>query len=814
MICQTTDPTRMLETLASLICKDGGDLSDILAFVPTRRAARALERILCERAGGAAMLPKIVPLGEGDDSEEPIDVVSAAERKIILSKLLAAAAGAVGVPGGFAGALAVAGELLTLRDYLENEGIDIRDIDWRDLMPDGRKAKFLDAIKDIDPGPTAAAVRNRGIAAWQNRLGDYRAVFCAGSTASVKSTHGLMAAIAGLPNGCVVFPGMVRDLSDIGRADPYWSIKKFLRQTGLPIETIDVGGAEKIAFMNDCFDNAFAGKKLKAPGNIRRIDCDTESEEAAVAAALSARARREKKSVLIITPDSAGEQRIKAALAEYGLWVDSSAGTPLCATPVGRFALRLFDYMCGTENKDVIAADLSRDRKVLDGLAWNGNLSDFITGAMKRLDYWIAADAAADLFFTRVAELSDVLARYDLDANAAALMLTETLKAESVRPPMSGDYDVKILGTAESRMQTADAVIITGLSDGMFPSNGFEHDWLPRNIAHKIGLPSSDSKVSLMALDFMTLSCGREVYWTRSKMAGGSESVPSRFLSRVGVAAEIETGADILAAVRARDMVPLCPLDRTPPRVGYAGDYYATWLESLVHNPYLFYARHILRLRRRPDVGDEVGAREFGTLVHGVIERCARAGIADAEKIVALMTDAALKYVDGKSVLFRFWRNRFREMAPEIAKMLAAPAAIEETIRMTWNGRNLIAKADRIEGGNKVIDYKTGSVPSDAQLGLGKEEDCTMPQLPVEAMILRDSHSGAPASETPVSMAFLSLKKNNVGMRDYDAEETARAIKAVEKKLNFILNKDVYARPAHYLDEKYREFDDLGRADD
>jgi inactivated superfamily I helicase/RecB family exonuclease len=802
----------MLETLASLITKDGGDLSNVLAFVPTRRAARGLEKLL--GAGSAAAT--IVPLGEGGDMEDADDVVGNTERKIILAKLLMSVHDKIGAAGNFKGAMDTANELLVLSDYLENEGIDIKGINWSELVPDERKVKFLTLASKLDLGMSKAAERNKGIVNWKNRLGDYRAVFCAGSTASVKSTRDLMIAIANLPNGRVLIPGLVENMNDIGRADPYWSIKKFIKSADVPVETIDAGGGDKIAFFNRCFDNDLSGKKLNMPEHVRRMDCATESEEATVAAEIAARARRQKKSVLIVTPDSAGEQRIKTALSEYGLSADSSGGTPLSMTPIGRFAVRLFDYIAGNENKDVVAADLGQSRAALDALEYKGDLLGFIKTAMEKLDYNIGDDDAnadaADLFFDKVSELSKILNKYKVDAADAALMLSETLKDESVRPKAGRDYDVGILGTAESRMQTADVVIITGLADGMFPAGGFEHDWLPKNIAHKIGLPDSDSKVSLMALDFITLSCGREVWWTWSKMMGGTEAMPSRFLSRVKVMTKAEEGADteaadVLIAVRAKNDVPFAPLDRTPPSVKYAGDYYATWLESLIHNPYLFYARHILKLRRGQDCGDEAGAREFGTLIHGVMERCA--GIKDEQEIIRRLEDAAKKIVGNQSVLFRFWQNRFREMAGEIAKLSSRPAELEKEIATKYNGHAITARVDRIESGSKVMDYKTGQIPSDAQLGLGKDANCTIPQLPLEAMILRDKIG----ANKDVSMAFLSLKKNAVGVKEYDASETSRSIDALQKKLNVILNKEEYKRP-EYVEEKYRDFDDLCRADD
>ena len=147
-----------------------------------------------------------------------------------------------------------------------------------------------------------------------------------------------------------------------------------------------------------------------------------------------------------------------------------------------------------------------------------------------------------------------------------------------------------MLGTIESRMQNADIIILTGLNEGMFPSLGYENSWLPRDVAKKIGLPSPNRKVSLMALDFMNLSCGDEVYWLRSKQSGGVLTTESRFLSRVRVAVgDIKTDNDILNLVREADNVAYKPLDYSAPIPPIdRSDVYVTELELLIHNPYAF----------------------------------------------------------------------------------------------------------------------------------------------------------------------------------------------------------------------------------
>ena len=781
MIYQITDPTKMLETLAAMIIKNGA-ASDALVFVPTRRAARSLEKILAAKSGGACLLPRIVPLGEGEDPEDSNDSVSNMERAVALAKLLENIDGS-----GFANLLPVAHELTALYDHLENEGVDARAIDWRSAVKDEKKAMFLDAIKTLDFGrPTATEMKNRGIADWRGRLSEYGRVYCCGSTASVKSTADLMSLIAQMADGNVILPGLLGNFDDIGRTDPYYSIKRFL--AGRRPETIDVG-AGRIGFFNDCFSNALAGKKLAAPSNITQIDLATEAEEAETVAAISAMAKERGERALIITPDQAGGQRIMAALSAYDLTADSSDGTPLSQTKMGRIAGLAAEYFTKAEKDEVILADLKQlTDSDTDMDRDNGNLFsavDRLTGG----------------------ELSDIIEnakilekRYGLDTESASAVLRDMIKKESVRAPL-GNYDVAILGTAEARMQTADIVILTGLNDGMFPSDGFRHSWLSDSTMEKIGLPSPDGKVSLMALDFMTLSCGARVYWTRSKMSGGTLTTPSRFLSRVSVRALVNQGSEVLAAVRARDDVEPAPLDRTAQTHKYEGAYYATWLEDLIHNPYQFYAKHILRLRVRPDIGDDVGPREFGTLVHKVLEDVAAMKVESAREIEMLLEKEALEYIPSDNVLFKFWQNRFHEMASAIFDLAAAPGESEKELSGEYRGRTIKARADRVEKA-RVIDYKTGNIPTDAQLGI-KDGDCMMPQLPVEAML-----SGKP------EMAFLRLQRKRVKLVEFDAGETSASISAAKKKLDFLFAQDTYGRPDHWLDDKYTEFDDLCRQGD
>ena len=199
----------------------------------------------------------------------------------------------------------------------------------------------------------------------------------------------------------------------------------------------------------------------------------------------------------------------------------------------------------------------------------------------------------------------------------------------------------------------------------MFPARGYENAWLPRRVAEQIGLPSPNRKVSLQSLDFMNLSCGGDVYWLRSTVSGGVQTTESRFISRImargGVFDDV-VGADILGAVAARDRPVPNGLDYSPPQLDTPdwSDVYVTELETLIHNPYAFYVKHILRLKVLDDWWVTADAKKFGNLVHDVIEH---ATDLNPDVLVAQMDARAREIIVKKAfcIIFGikgFWKLR------------------------------------------------------------------------------------------------------------------------------------------------------------
>jgi ATP-dependent helicase/nuclease subunit B len=223
-------------------------LAQATLYLPTRRAGRmAREIFLDELKTDAAVLPRIVALGDIDEDElafaeeaepyggaAPLDIppkLGELERRLTLARLVAAwAKGPVLAPlvvGGPASTLALAGDLARLMDDMVTRGVGWEALDglvpdqldqyWQHSLEFLRIARqawpaHLQEIEKIEP----AERRDLLIAAEARRLAAHHdgPVIAAGSTGSMPATAKFLDAVGALPQGAIVLPGLDRDLDD------------------------------------------------------------------------------------------------------------------------------------------------------------------------------------------------------------------------------------------------------------------------------------------------------------------------------------------------------------------------------------------------------------------------------------------------------------------------------------------------------------------------------------------------------------------------------------------------------------------------
>ncbi len=219
-------------------------------YLPTRRACRLARDMFLDRLDGdAAILPRIVALGDLDEDEIAFAEAATAElaeqalqlptafgaleRRLTLAQLISKWAAAITPDKGTPlvantpeAAVALADALARLMDDMITRQVNWDNLDK--LVPDALDEYWkqsLDFLKFVHPAwrqilaeqnaIESAERRDRLIEAEAKRLaGSDAPVIAAGSTGSMPATAKLLATIASLPHGALVLPGLDMALDD------------------------------------------------------------------------------------------------------------------------------------------------------------------------------------------------------------------------------------------------------------------------------------------------------------------------------------------------------------------------------------------------------------------------------------------------------------------------------------------------------------------------------------------------------------------------------------------------------------------------
>ncbi|TCQ99629.1 ATP-dependent helicase/nuclease subunit B [Neorhizobium sp. JUb45] len=391
-------------------------LSKVTIFVPTRRAARVLRSEFVDLLGGrSAILPIIRPLGETDDDSGYFDLAAPEEMDLALpiggvSRLLELArlilawrnqlplaitavhsTSPLVAPASPADAIWLARALAELTDSIETEERDWNDLNkldtaehplWWQLTAEFLKIASafwparLEELRRSSPARHQSAIL-RGEARRIATSAHQGPVIVAGSTGSVPAAADLIAAIALLPNGVVVLPGLDQSMSDehwnlldddrfldkrsepSARSHPQFGLSKLLKRLQIDRSEVEVlaAASDDLAFRAKTLSKALAPAKAtddwsewrsaadkqalaEAFADITLIEAANEREEATTIAialrmALEKPGRHGESQAALITPDRALARRVMAELARFGIIADDTAGTPLSSTPQG-----------------------------------------------------------------------------------------------------------------------------------------------------------------------------------------------------------------------------------------------------------------------------------------------------------------------------------------------------------------------------------------------------------------------------------------------------------------------------------------------
>lgn len=399
------------------------DLPNVTLLMPTRRATRALQdAFLRAGKGRALLLPKIIAIAEGQEdltllsgiasldtlatgTESIPPAVSNMERLLVLTQLVMRWSEAMRQPAADAirgmeaysaagsntpaQAAHLAAELARLMDMVETENVDLDKLDT--LVPEEfsehwqHTLNFLRIVTEFWPVHLAergfaspSARRNALLLAEARRYRENPPkgpVIVAGVTGSIPATVELMRAVAALPNGAIVLPGLDLALDDaswdaIAPADaaatrhpehPQYGLKKLIEGLGLtradigllPGTSLDAEHSARAKLISEAMRPAStterwhtfiadaASDEIDIAGSLNGvslIEAATQQDEAeAIALILREAAETPGRTAALVSPDRLLARRVAVRLEAWGITVDDSAGRPFAKTVPGAF---------------------------------------------------------------------------------------------------------------------------------------------------------------------------------------------------------------------------------------------------------------------------------------------------------------------------------------------------------------------------------------------------------------------------------------------------------------------------------------------
>ncbi|MCL2673107.1 MAG: PD-(D/E)XK nuclease family protein, partial [Alphaproteobacteria bacterium] len=767
------------------------DLADHTVILPTARACLALKQAFIRHMGhigvDSAVLPKILPLkalaGQGADDDGSADDIG---RQFLMARLIRAS-----YPMPVASALKAAGQMLALYDEAVLNDADFSNLDKLDLqgLPSHLQsgARALGAIAESWPVLLEKAGIKDAALEYKNALdclsfAPNTKVIAAGLLGQDLASRRLLRTILNHKNGSVIFP-VVGDWPDqpldqltghpcyfpllalkfcglaAGQVRPWPTDETHGIYAVHPYEIPDRGQLLK----------ALAGRVLPddfqdrdAARGIYMLEAENEYGQALAISLIAGQHLADPKaSVLIVSPDRNLARIIGAALKRFGIDADDSAGVPLSLSPLGAAAMLMAKAAASPDDMAVLA-DLAA--RLLDEKTADSALLDFrktrnmpprwleikqrLAGLSAALHGGAGVDKVAGLHREALPPDTDPavfdaldslvengghigeIKAADYEYVVAHAMSRFTVRSASQR------HNVAVLGAIESRLLTADAVILAGFDDENWRQQPGQSPWLNMKGRAKLGLPDQDTVASLNWLDIASLMMAPKVYIARSVRCGGVVTRPDRLLVRLEALAKagritLYGAGAALDAARKLDAAPYRPCSPpqpAPPPESRPTSFSPSGLDKLLNDPYSYYCSRILKLEPLPPVDKSLDAADWGNAIHDILRQFLRQCPPGGN--LELLQQIGYGHLKNQGFPMTA-RLVFDRLAAWFVRQEHRPVLLEEKLTAQLGQFTLAATIDRLDANGALIDYKTGAIPSKADAGRNRRA----PQLPVESII-------------------------------------------------------------------------------
>ncbi len=455
---------------------------------------------------------------------------------------------------------------------------------------------------------------------------------------------------------------------------------------------------------------------------------------------------------------------------------------------------------------------------------------------------WKGSDGeACAKMFADILENADALGEIETEEYIG--LIEAMMSFVMIRNKYQTSEQIKILGPIEARLTQADITIVGGLNEGCFPLTPETDPWMSRGMKKDFGLPLQEKSIGILAHDFCAMTASGKVYLTRSERVDGAPASCSRWIMRMQTVIEA-LGGNVeewqKQAQRYKDwaqklfepdkIYTIAPPSPRPPVKSRPRELSATNVEKLVRDPYQIFASKILGLKKLEDVQKDPSQADYGSIIHKILQKF------NEKYPKKLPENAKHELLDlGKEMFahnllsaekMAFWWPMFeqtvdwyleteQEYREKICKTFAEQEG-EYLFNTSYAPFKLTAKADRIdwtvENELNIIDYKTGKLPSKADVKNGWS-----PQLVVEAIIAKNNgFKNLPQNVAIGQLAYWKPKTKPTildGGVDAFVQERELAIKKMIEEYDE-QSKPYECRPVPKKAPSYSDYEHLARVDE
>lgn len=605
---------------AMLAADDAALLASSIVLVPTRRACVSLRQAFQrELAGRTALLPRIIPLSGIDHAligllgpaalevlkQIPPAMPNWQQRDILCQQVAAFEARRTGA-SRIDRALTLAEELMALQDECARHEIVLTPRALQQLRSGDhaqhwdQAIQFLSILAEFWPqmeaelGLTIAATREtallRALAVAWTAQPPAGPVWVIGSTASQPATAALLHAVATLPQGHVVLPGMEVNIDPaqwerVAAGHPLYHLRQWLDQAGKSPHALQpLGEAPQSIWAEALADSETVAQwqqqPISSPAGLHLVPCMHPEEEARSIALILREGVAQHQHSALITPDEGLMARVAAHLARFDIIPQRLHEGTLAQTPAGSLWWLLVAAIMEPQRSLPLRSVLHHPAIPIEAgflreleLSWHGvslrraghvpPVSEALRSHHAMASVELLARECARLSLARltakqwvgqcqallvglqaltqrgqeaVEEALEGLAASDLPPMVIeefAALLQQQLNAPWRSAGVNADERIVMLTPVEARLEHFDRVVLANLQDSQWPGTASGSAWL--NLAGRaaLGLPSPQESISLMAHDLLMLGSAPEVFLTWPQRDGGSPTTRSRFVERL-----------------------------------------------------------------------------------------------------------------------------------------------------------------------------------------------------------------------------------------------------------------------------------------